>query len=979
MKKVLMKWFLVVSMLVQMFAGSVIANAATTSTVSSTATQSVTSVTYTPTGVTTDFVEVEAAPIDITISIEGPRKQINYIDRDVTGISDIIALYTPEYDSKITVPQFNVAVQVDANSKVLRVVNPSINGNPPVWTGPTVLDIPQGGYILYAQDSSYNNNDIKKYLATKFKVGDTIKLRKNSNVVPITDLMTGTGPISKLTLNNYIMYTETKPFTTISGSLTNVTNPAEISLTLNEMTIPVGADGRFSYDYSLAQGINYINVLVKKKGIDQDSRQLVVFRKEAPAAQKDVILWVDQAANARKFQSSQSVYDFLNKAKANGVTSVVFDVKGVEGYASYKKNDLTGRPYVSEIKAPEKAGSNPDLDLLQEFITHGHALGLKIHTSFNVFAEGSIASREYAVLDQHLDWEERVFNAEDKGVIKRLRESAKQGAVAFVNPSNDDVVQYQLKTFEEVLKNYDIDGVVLDRARYDNESADFSEITKTKFETFLSTRGKQLNNWPQDIFRYENNVRVNGPLIQDWWEFRAATIRAFTKEIHDLTDRYEAIKSRKIEASAYVGSWYETYYLNGVNWGSPNFRFDSRLGLKDEYVYTPGYYQTGYIGNLDFLMIGTYQTTAQEIEKYITLGNIVTNGEIPLYAGIALTNVQNPDLQREVFQAGLNNTNGLMLFDAAHVNWPIASAALRNVKYVKDYQLGISLPNNSQSYMEGNFYNVNLIEGNINVFTDSFGPSTGTTRFGVEAVVDAAGKVIKMANRIQAITWNWAVPQENNSIIPQGGFVISTLDPSGIRTRRQLVANSFKIGDSVRAAILRGYLNYEGAQTNRASMEIKGNVEVMGTGQASVQINGITAEVQGNGDFSAQVPLVIGENNVQILVNVDGYRTNEKSFKVNRTEPVFENVLVAEPTKLSLYEDETKQLKIWAQYSDGMHDVTAEAIYASSDFKDKDKVLSVSSSGLITTHKKGAATVSAVYQGQSVSVTVEVGKDKKKD
>ena len=60
---------------------------------------------------------------------------------------------------------------------------------------------------------------------------------------------------------------------------------------------------------------------------------------------------------------------------------------------------------------------------MQEFIDHGHALGLEIHAAINVFAEGSIAHNEYAVLNDHLDWEERVYFAENNGEIKRLRES----------------------------------------------------------------------------------------------------------------------------------------------------------------------------------------------------------------------------------------------------------------------------------------------------------------------------------------------------------------------------------------------------------------------------------------------------------------------------------------------------------------------------------------------------------------------------
>ena len=124
-----------------------------------------------------------------------------------------------------------------------------------------------------------------------------------------------------------------------------------------------------------------------------------------------------------------------------------------------------------------------------------------------------------------------------------------------------------------------------------------------------------------------------------------------------------------------------------------------------------------------------------------------------------------------------------MLFDASQVNWPIAAVALQDKEWVKDYQLGMSLPGSPDSFLEGNFYNINRIEGNVNVMTEAFGYSTGTNRFGVEVVVDHTGHVTRVVNRNQAINWSWGAPEENNSVIPQGGFVISTLDPSGTRTR----------------------------------------------------------------------------------------------------------------------------------------------------------------------------------------------------
>lgn len=830
-----------------------------------------------------DYIEVEAAPKDITIDVDGPRIKIDYVDRDVTGVSNIVALFTRDYGESIEIPQYNVAVQVDANNQVLQVINPSINGQPPVWTGPTLLDIPEEGYVLMAQDDSYAGNYIKRFLAENFKVGDIIKLRKNGEVVSVRDLMSGNGPIARLKVDNQRMYTVTANHTILSGMIENIDDPASIQLLVSGASVPFEADGSFSYDYPLTKGTNYIEITVLKNEIEQDRRDLAVFARDDLSADKEVILWVDQASNAKKFQTSEQVRAFLQKAKDTGVTSVALDVKGVEGYVSYKKNDLTGRPYVSELQSPGRAGANPDLDLLQEFIDQGHDLGLEIHAVVNVFAEGSIAYNEYAVLNDHLDWEERVHYAENNGEIKRLRESAKQGLVAFVNPANDEVREFELKTFEEIIKNYDVDGVVHDRGRYDNEGADFSEETRVKFEQFLLQRGKQLNDWPNDIFYYENNVRVDGPLIQDWWEFRSGVIQSFFGEVKSLVDSYEAESGRTIKVSSYVGSWYETYYLNGVNWASKNFRIHPSLGLPVESIYTPEYYDTGYIEHLDFLMIGAYQTTSQEIQKYITLGNIVTNGEIPLYAGIALNNVQLPAVQREVFQAGLRTTNGLMLFDASQINWAIAKASLEDREWVKDYQLGMSLPDSPDTFLEGHYYNVNRVEGNINVLTDAFGTTTGTNHFGVEVVVDDTGVVTRVANRNQAINWSWGAPEENNSVIPPGGFVISTIDPSGVRTNRQLVANAYEVGDQVRSAVLSGLMDDELRETRNSHYSLEGTVEVLGPGTPSVKVNGESASVSSTGVFTANVPLSTGINFVQVDVYVDDLKTNSQTVQIIRT------------------------------------------------------------------------------------------------
>jgi hypothetical protein len=919
-----------------------------------------------------DYIEVEAAPIDITIDIEGPRKQINFVDQDISGITDYVALFTTEYAAQITVGRTSIGVVVNAMNQVTKVVNPSISGAVPVWTGPTDLVIPQGGYVLVANDDSWANKTYKQYLAKNFKVGDTIKLRKNGEVIPVSELMTGEGPKARLILNNDEWSTVSVPHTIVSGKLENIDQVTSYSIRVNQQAADLQDNSTFQLNYSLSEGVNYLDIVVSKNGVENDQKTLVVFYKKQTDANKEVVLWVDQGTNIFKLQTPENVRDMLTKAKDAGVTAIALDVKGVEGFANYKKNDLTGRPHISQMTAPTRVGANPDLDMLEAFITYGHQLGIKIHAAFNVFAEGSPAHNEYGLLNQHLDWEEHVFRPEDGGQILRLRESnyykSGKSLVAFVNPANDDVRAFQLLNLEEVIKNYDVDGIVLDRTRYDNETADFSPITRQKFETFLASRDKQLTNWPSDVFTYVNNVRQYGPLINEWWEFRSMTIKSFTDEVRELTDRYTAIKGKKIHSSAYVGSWFESYYLNGVHWGSPNFEYDSRLKFPEESLYTNSYAQTGYTDNIDFLMIGTYQTTQKEIEHHITLGNIVTNGEVPMYASIALANIQEPSLQRTVFQAGLSQSNGLMLFDYSQVNWPVIKASLQNVEYVKDYQLGASIPGSPEAFLEADMYNVSRNENNLNIYSDAYGQSTATSTFGVEAIVDNQGKVTKVVNQQQALSWNWTNLSPNNSVIPQGGFVISTLDASGVRTKRQLVARTYKAGDNVRSAVLRGHLNYANVSTPMTNFEIKGNVEVLGPGTAEVRLNGTPAGLSSGGDFSGTVTLdQIGTNEITISVYVDGLKTNEKKVTITRTAPVITGIEL-DSASYRLVAGEKLAAVTTAVYSDGTRSTVTGVEFSSSS----PDVASAASDGTITAFKAGTAEITAAYEGKTATAVIHV-------
>lgn len=481
---------------------------------------------------------------------------------------------------------------------------------------------------------------------------------------------------------NEKIYTVQENSTIISGCLKNIKYDKSYHLRVNNKEINLDTQFSFKQELKLAEGTNFIDVVLYEDNTEKVKESIVVYRKTKDFPEKEVVLWVEQFPNAKDFKAVQDIEKMMLTAKKSGITAFGIDIKGPEGFVSYKKNELSNSPYISEIKHPKKTGVSTEFDLLEEFIAIAHKLNMKVFASINVFVEGNIILDESAFLKEHPEWEEIVQRPEDKGALLPLSKSCfDKKILSFVNPANDEVQELQLKRFEEVLKNYDVDGVNLDRCRYDNMYADFSKITREKFETFLNSKNMKLQNWPGDVYKVESDGSLNkGCLYDYWWMFRSSLIKEFAAKVRDLVDRYSKDKNRNIFLSAYVGSWYEYLYQNGINWASPSFKYDSRLAFPEDSLYTEKYAETGYTDLLDFIMIGTYYDTAKEINKYITLGNIITNGELPIYAGMALTEIPDAEVQREVFQAALNNSNGLMLFDLCYTDWTIQEAAIKNKK-----------------------------------------------------------------------------------------------------------------------------------------------------------------------------------------------------------------------------------------------------------------------------------------------------------
>lgn len=862
---------------------------------------------------------------NLIIEIEaenGISREVDIVDSPPSGY--FLGIFTERYGTETgNDNKYNVAVQVNEHNEITKIANKDKS-----WTDSPNLPILENGYTLLAQDDSYDLG-YRAFLVENFNVGETVKLLVNGEEVSIQqfkDLTEDIAKPSRLDLDQPNMFSVSKEekTTEISGSLTNYSPNNQYSIQIFGEEITLSEDGSFTTNVQLEEKTNYIDVEVYREGRLESVEHVIIYRYMREHHEHDVWLWIEQSTNAKNYPDKESIRQMLLKAKDAGVTGVQFPAKGHEGFVSYLKNDLSGTPHISQIQEKSKQGVPEDFDMLQAFIEVARDLDLKIVAVFNVYGGGTATysdSKPYELLssalteEQLYQYEEWLYSVDDGGEIKRFSESNyKDKVIHFLNPANDDVQEYQMAHFEEVMRNYDVDAIVLDRARYDTMHADFSPESKAKFESFLQDRGKTLERWPEDIFEHKYDESgnfietVNGPLYYDWLAFRSHISKDFMIKVREMVDQVNMEQGTQIQYAISLGSWYESYYQSGQNWASPDFEYDERLNFPVEELYkNPEYrYNETAFGDpdiFDYMVIGTYQNSAEQIKRYLTLLNILTMESFPVYAGMQIPVLPDPAEQREAFQAAFEFSNGIKMFDLSRLNWEIQKAAINDYEYVKQYQLGISIPENMQDFpdhfediaqyealiekgfIEGDYLNQGLAKQTIMVYNNAHGERTGTTgRFNVEVIVDGDGKVNNVINKEEALNWSWSNSSVSNSVIPEGGMVISTLDNDGIKTYRQLIAHVFSSGDEVRAALLRGHLDYDGLETTQSEINFEGNVELIGTGEEiEVKVDGIKYVPDAFGDFSALVDLDKGINHIIIEVFVDGLKTNEVSVEIEKT------------------------------------------------------------------------------------------------
>ena len=393
---------------------------------------------------------------------------------------------------------------------------------------------------------------------------------------------------------------------------------------------------------------------------------------------KPRLVWIEVGANFNYYANDAgNIAADCKRLADGGYTHVVVEVRPTSGDVLFKS---TVAPEL-KVEALWRDGGlqyvprEADFDYLQAFIDAGHAAGLKVLAGVNMMVGGFRCEAGcHGMLYDHpemRDWAAVDYTSE--GLINHLDDETTIGG-RFMDPANGEVQEFLLAMLRDLAAYSDLDGVVLDRCRYDDYALD-AGYTPAARKAFAEYLGYEPERWPV--------IEEPGHIFLDWepdeLENRWLTFRC--KVIHDFVEKAAETMhdvNSDLQVGVYVGAWFSEYYRSGVNWTSPEYPI-----AQEEETYrwaTEEYQKSGFADLVDFMILGAYcpadnlyGTEEKTMQGFASLGRKRLCGAVPFYCGPDIGNQPGfqgggrADLLPEIAKVMDTEADGFFLFDLCYV------------------------------------------------------------------------------------------------------------------------------------------------------------------------------------------------------------------------------------------------------------------------------------------------------------------------
>lgn len=395
-------------------------------------------------------------------------------------------------------------------------------------------------------------------------------------------------------------------------------------------------------------------------------------------ADKPRIVWIEVGANFLQYgNSEQNIATDCQRIADMGFTHVVVEVRPTSGNVLFRSEVA---PELKEVALWRDGGlkyvpRTADFDYLEAWIKHGHNAGLKVLAGVNMMVGGfrCEAGNRGMLYDRPelRDW--AAVDYSSRGLVNHLDDEKTIGG-RFMDPVNPQVQEFLLTLLGEVASYEGLDGIVMDRCRFDDYAMDagYTEVARQEFANYI---GHEPERWP--VFEESGHIFLDKEpdlLETQWLTFRCRVIHDFVEQ---AVCKVHSVRA-DLPLGIYVGAWFSEYYRSGVNWTSPKYNL-----AKEEATYkwaTPEYQATGFADLPDFMLLGTYcpaanvhGTTEKTMQGYAKLGRKRLCGDVPFAAGPDIGNEKGFEtgdkgaLIPEIAKVIEKEADGFFLFDLCHI------------------------------------------------------------------------------------------------------------------------------------------------------------------------------------------------------------------------------------------------------------------------------------------------------------------------
>ena len=393
---------------------------------------------------------------------------------------------------------------------------------------------------------------------------------------------------------------------------------------------------------------------------------------------KPRFVWIEVPANFHFYANDErAIREDCDRISNAGFTDIIVEVRPTSGDVLFRSAVAPslrrlGKWTDDAIRYVDRTAT---FDYLQAFIDSGHAAGLRVHAAINMMVGGFSCDAGGNIGLMYSSPEYREWASVDntpEGLVSQLDNHSFEGG-RFMDPANPQVQEFLLTLLGELASYKGLDGIVMDRCRYDDFALD-AGYTQEAYRQFTAYLGHEPERWPILEQGHIFLDKTPDSLEVAWLTFRC-------KVIHDFVERAAAKVHETapgIQFANYVGAWFSEYYRSGVNWCSPDYDIPAN---EPEYSWaTEEYCKTGIANLVDYMFLGAYSgadkihgTEEKTMEGFALLGRKRLAGAVPFAAGPDLGNQPGFDKggQQEIIPEIVKTmdecADGAFFFDLCHI------------------------------------------------------------------------------------------------------------------------------------------------------------------------------------------------------------------------------------------------------------------------------------------------------------------------